>query len=430
MNPEEIQELRRRYLGPSLSLSYREPLTIVRGQGAYLYDHQDRAYLECVNNVAHVGHCHPRVIAAGHRQMELLNTNTRYLHPNVVRYAEQLLERLPDPLEVCYFVNSGSEANELAWRMARAVTGGTGAVVLDVAYHGNTNTCIDLSPYKFNGPGGSGRPDHVRVVDLPYPYRGRYREDVPDLGRRYADQMPRALTELEDSGHRPAAFFAESLPSCGGQIDLPEGFLEAAYGHVHAAGGVAVADEVQVGFGRVGSRFWGFEIQGVVPDIVTLGKPIGNGHPLGAVITTRAVAEAFANGMEYFNTFGGNPVSCAIGLAVLEVVEEEDLQANALRVGERLKAGLTALMDRHPAIGEVRGRGLFLGIEFVADRGRRDPDARTAAEVVERMKERGFLLSTDGADHNVIKIKPPLVITSGDGDRLVDVLDQELDRLD
>ncbi len=425
-DPGRLAAERRRRLGPSLSLSYREPLEIVRGAGTWLYDQTGRAYLDMVNNVAHVGHCHPRVARAGARQMTVLNTNTRYLHPSILRYAARLSATLPAPLSVCFFVCSGSEANELALRMARAATGGRDVLVLEGAYHGNTQTLVDVSPYKHAGPGGSGAPPWVHAVPMPDDYRGLYRRDDPGRAEKFAAHVAEAAGRVRAGGGTPAAFLCESLLSCGGQIELPPGYLAAAYAHARRAGAVCVADEVQVGFGRVGSHFWGFETQGVVPDIVTMGKPIGNGHPLGAVVTTPEIAAAFANGMEYFNTFGGNPVSCEIGLAVLDVVRDEGLQDQALRAGRRLRDGLRRLAERHPVVGDVRGLGLFLGIELVRDRAARAPAAREAAYVVERMKDHGILLSTDGPDHNVIKMKPPLTFSETDADRVLAAYDRVL----
>ncbi len=423
---ERLGSERRRRLGPSLSLSYRAPLEILRGAGTYLYDATGRAYLDMVNNVAHVGHCHPRVVRAGSRQMAVLNTNTRYLHPSIVRYAERLTATLPDPLSVCFFVCSGSEANELALRMARARSGGRGVVVVDGAYHGNTQGLVDVSPYKSEGPGGQGLPAWVRKAPMPDDYRGLYRRDNPARGEKFASHVGEAFAALRAGNVRPAAFLCESLLSCGGQIELPPGYLAAAYVHARSAGAVCISDEVQVGFGRIGERFWGFETQGVVPDIVTMGKPIGNGHPLGAVVTTPEIAAAFANGMEYFNTFGGNPVSCEIGLAVLDVIRDEQLQERARTVGGRLKQGLLDLLDRHPIVGDARGLGLFLGIELVRDRAARAPAADAAAYVVERMKDHGILLSTDGPEHNVIKMKPPLSFSEADADRAIAAFDRVL----
>jgi 4-aminobutyrate aminotransferase-like enzyme/Ser/Thr protein kinase RdoA (MazF antagonist) len=417
---------RRHRIGPSLSIAYREPLTIVRGSMQYLYDDRGRAYLDVVNNVAHVGHCHPRVVAALRRQSAVLNTNTRYLHPVLAEYAERLTAHLPSPLSVCFFVCSGSEANELALRLARTHTGRKDVVVVDHAYHGNTTSLVSLSPYKFNGPGGRGAPPWVHTVPLPDPYRGPHRGREAATGRRYAAYVRDAIAEAATNGRQVAAFFVEAIVSGGGHIEPPPGYLAGAYGYARAAGAVCVADEVQVGFGRVGTHFWAFEAQGVVPDIVTMGKPIGNGHPLGAVVTTPEIAASFANGMEYFNTFGGNPVSCHAGLAVLDVLESEGLQERARDTGAELLDGLRGLMDRYPLIGDVRGRGLVLGIELVRDRATLEPASRHAAYIVERMRERGILLSTEGPLHTVIKMKPPLAFTGADARRLVDALDETL----
>ena len=420
---DDILAARREHIGPSLSVSYRRPLTIVRGWMQHLYDADGRTYLDAVNNVPHVGHCHPRVVEAGRRQMAVLNTNTRYLHERLVEYAGRLCATLPDPLRVCYFVNSGSEANELALRLARCVTGSRDTIVVDVGYHGNTNAVVEISPYKFNGPGGAGAPPHVHVVPTPDLYRGIYRDAPEDAGARYAAHVAATVDRIAGSGGRVGAFIAESILSCAGQIVLPPGYLRAAYEPVRAAGGVCIADEVQVGFGRVGSHFWAFETQGVVPDIVTMGKPIGNGHPLGAVVTTPEIAQAFANGMEYFNTYGGNPVSCAIGLAVLDVMHDEGLQAHALDVGERLLEGLRGVMSRHALVGDVRGLGLFAGVELVRDRETREPAGMEAGFAANRLRDRGVLVSTDGPFHNVLKIKPPLCFTARDADRLAAELD-------
>jgi 4-aminobutyrate aminotransferase-like enzyme len=349
------------------------------------------------------------VVKAAQRQMAVLNTNTRYLHPSIVEFAQRLRATLPEPLSVCFFVNSGSEANELAIRLAQTYTGGTDFIVIDHAYHGHTTSLIDLSPYKFNGRGGKGKPDHVEIAALPDGYRGQYRGFDGQTGRLYAGSVQAAVELIQRRGRKLAAFFSEGILSCGGQLPLPDEYLKAAFEHVRAAGGVCVADEVQIGFGRVGTHTWAFETQGVVPDIVTMGKPIGNGHPLGAVVTTRAIADAFHNGMEYFNTFGGNPVSCAIGLEVLNVIHDEGLQQNALEVGNYFLARLKELQARCPLIGHVRGLGLFLGVEFVRSQTTLEPADRETSYIVERMREKGFLLSTEGPLHNVIKIKPPII---------------------
>jgi 4-aminobutyrate aminotransferase-like enzyme len=425
---KRIQTERSTHIGKSLSLSYREPIKIVRGAMQYLFDDEGQTYLDCVNNVCHVGHCHPTVARAAQKQIALLNTNTRYLHDNLVQYAMRLTTTLPEPLTVCYFVNSGSEANELAIRLAKTHTNRRDFVVLEHAYHGNTASSVEISPYKFDGPGGRGAPPHVHKVPMPDTYRGQYRAADAMAGKKYADHIGQRTREIGQSGTGLAGFFCESHMGVGGQIILPEGYLQEAYGHVRKAGGVCIADEVQVGFGRLGSHFWGFETQGVVPDVVTLGKPIGNGHPLGAVVTTKEIADSFATGMEYFNTFGGNPVSCAVGLAVLEVIQNEQLQHNAAVVGRHLKAGLEELMQNHELIGNVRGLGLFLGIELVRSRKDLTPATTEASRIVEQMRQMGILLSTDGPFNNVIKIKPPLVFTKANADRVVDALHTVLTR--
>lgn len=391
-------EARRRLLGHNLSIAYDNPLKIVRGSMQYLYDEDGRQYLDAYNNVAHVGHCHPKVVEAGSQQMRTLNTNTRYLHDTILTYAERLTSTLPEPLRVCYFVNSGSEANELAVRLARAHTKARDMIVLDHAYHGNTTTLIDLSPYKYDGPGGNGAPSWVHKVPLP-----------DAAGSSHVADVVRNTERL-------CGFIAESLPSVAGQIVLPHAFLNEVYDLVRAKGGVCIADEVQTGFGRIGTHFWGFESYGVVPDVVVLGKPIGNGHPIGAVITTRAIADSFDNGMEFFSTFGGNTVSCAIGLAVLGVVQEEGLQAHALKIGAQLLEGLRALQRPHEIIRDIRGSGLFLGVEL----------AQEGTQIVNQMRDDGILIGTEGPLHNVLKIRPPMPFSQTDADRFLTTFEKLL----
>ena len=397
----EVHDRRRVHLGYGLSVSYRQPLHVLRGARQYLYDHTGRRYLDTVNNVAHVGHEHPRVVTALQRQAAVLNTNTRYLHSTVVELAERLTRLLPDPLSVVHFTNSGSEANELALRMAEAVTGSRRVLAMEMGYHGNTDRTIAVSSYKFDRPGGRGAPAETLLLPLPDPLRGRNLvPDVPQDG--------------------PLTFIAESIMSCGGQLPLPDGYLRRVYAAVRERGGVTIADEVQTGLGRVGTHHWAFELQGVVPDIVTVGKPFGNGHPIGAVICTPPVAVAFNNGMEYFNTFGGNPVSAAVGLEVLRVLEEEGLRENALATGAYLTEGLRALQADFPIVADVRGAGLFLGAELLgADSA---PAPRRAAYVKNRMRELGILISTDGPYNNIIKVKPPLCFSRANADMLLHYL--------
>ncbi len=418
---------RKAFLGGNLSISYRRPIKIVRGRMQYLYDDTGRAYLDVYNNVPLVGHSHPRVVRAAQEQLGALNTNTRYLHDNVVRYAERLTRRMPEPLRVCYFVNSGSEANELALRLARAHTRQEDVIVLEHAYHGHTNTLIDISPYKFNGPGGRGRKPWVHIAPIADDYRGLYRRGQADIAAKYARHVAEILEQVRSEERGVAAYIAETLPSVAGQVVFPPGYLAEVYRHMRAVGGVCIADEVQVGFGRLGTHFWGFETQGVVPDIVVLGKPIGNGFPLAAVVTTKEIAASFANGMEFFSTFGGNPVAAAAGLAVLDVLEEEHLQERALRVGNYWISRLRESQRRYPLIGDVRGSGLFLGIDLVNDVATREPASDEAAYVVNRLRELGILCGTDGPHHNVIKLRPPLIFSEADADLFVETLESVLE---
>jgi 4-aminobutyrate aminotransferase-like enzyme/Ser/Thr protein kinase RdoA (MazF antagonist) len=427
-DPETVQRLRRKTISPALSLSYEHPLKIVAGKGAYLIAEDGRRYLDMVNNVCHVGHAHPRVAEAIARQASRLNTNTRYLHDNLIEYTQRLTRLLSPELSTVFLVNSGSEANDLALRLAKAYTGGTDVMVLDHAYHGNLSSLIDISPYKFDGKGGAGRPRHVWVTEMPDLYRGRFRTGDADAGPRYAEKIATLLRDMNGINRRLAAFFVEALPGCGGQVVLPDGYLAAAFEEIRAAGGVCIADEVQIGFGRVGTDFWAFESQNVVPDIVTMGKPIGNGHPMGAVACRPEIAAAFANGMEYFNTFGGNPVSAAAGLAVLDVIRDERLMHNAEARGAQLRDGFKALAERHPLIGDIRGLGLFIGVELVRDRATLEPVADELDAIVEAMKAEGILLSTEGPHHNVLKIKPPLVITEEDCTWFLETLDRVMTR--
>ncbi len=410
---------RARLVPPSLSTSYARPLVAVRGHGVWLYDGWGRAHLDCVNNVAHVGHEHPHVVAALARQAALLNTNSRYPHPERIRYLERLAGLFPGPLDTVFLVCSGSEANDLALRIARTVTGRRHIVVLEGGYHGHTTELIAASHYKHAGPGGTGAPGYVHVAPLPDPYRSPAGSDVAAHAGAVDESLAAAPTGA-------AAFLVEPIPGVAGQIVPPPGWLAASAAAAGRAGALVIADEVQVGLGRVGTHWWAFERDGVVPDIVTLGKPLGNGHPMAAVVTTRAISEAFANGMEYFNTFGGNPVSCAVGNAVLDVLEGEGLRQRAATTGALLRNGLDELAGAHPLIGDVRGAGLFVGIELVLDRTTKEPAAAQAAYVADRARELGVLLSVDGLLHNVLKIKPPLVFGPAEVDRLVDTLDEVL----
>ncbi|KAM3967270.1 alanine--glyoxylate aminotransferase 2-like [Aphomia sociella] len=437
MPKSETIKLREKHIGAACQLFFRSsPLKIVRGIAQFMYDETGERYLDCINNVAHVGHCHPHVVEAGRNQMSLISTNNRYLHDELVILAERLVKTFPEPLSVCFFVNSGSEANDLALRLARIHTKKKDVITLDHAYHGHLTSMIDVSPYKLNLPGGPEKPEWVHVAPVPDVYRGKFiypndSNTEEELGIMYADEVSKLCKEAVKKNGGICAFIAESLQSCGGQIIPPDGYLKRVYEHVREASGVCIADEVQVGFGRVGTHMWAFETQDVVPDIVTVGKPMGNGHPVAAVITTPEIAKSFADtGVEYFNTYGGNPVSCAIANAVLDVIEDERLLERAARVGDHLLARCEDLKSKHRLIGDVRGRGLFVGVELVTDREARTPATAEAKHIINRMREEKILISRDGPDSNVLKFKPPMVFSTQDADRLVDTLDRVLAELD
>lgn len=420
---DDVLAMRRQYTNPAVYTLYKEPLLIVEGYMQYLYDETGRRYLDLLAGIVtvSVGHCHPQFVERVARQVGTLqHATTIYMHPNFPMLAKKLASKMPPGLDVTYFTNSGSEANDLALRLARTATRREHVLALDWAYHGNLTSLIEISAYKFNRAGGTGPGPRVRVCELPDPYRGRFGHD----GAAYADHVAAQLRALDRDDSPAAAFIHESIPGCAGQIELASGYLAAAYTHARAAGALCIADEVQCGLGRVGDAMWAFESHDVVPDIVTLGKPLGNGHPLGAVVTTAPVARGFVTGMEYFNSFGGNPVSCATGLAVLDVLRDEQLMANAREVGARLAHGLRFLAERHLLIGDVRGRGLFLGVDLVLDRDSKEPATAYAAGVVEAMKHRGILVSSDGPHDNVLKIKPPMVLCTGEVDRVLVAFDE------
>ncbi len=428
-NYSKLLEERKKNIGGNLSINYKEPLKIVKGTLQYLYDDKGNTFVDCVNNPSHVGHCHPVVVKRMQKQIATLNTNTRYLSDLIIEYAKKLKETLPPSLNTCYFVNSGSEANDLAIRISRHFTGQKDIIVLDHAYHGTTTIDMEMSPYKFDGPGGFGKQPWIHKAESPDLYRGRYTYGDKNAGIKYAKDVQRIIDELTKSNKAPAAFICETLLGVGGQLPLPQNYLKHVYNHVRAAGGVCIADEVQVGFGRIGEKFWGFQLQDVVPDIVVMGKPIGNGHPLAAIVVTDKIADAFNNGMEYFNTYGGNPVSMTAGLAVLDVIHNEEMQQHALETGNYLMDGLKQLMKKYPIIGDVRGHGLFIGVELVKDRKTLEPAVPEIDIIVEKMKARGYLLSTDGPLHNVLKIKPPLPFNKRNADEMLQYLDEILGEL-
>jgi alanine-glyoxylate transaminase/(R)-3-amino-2-methylpropionate-pyruvate transaminase len=423
----EVLALRQEFLSPALFAYYKKPVMIVEGKGQYLYDEKGRRYLDAFAGIVtvSVGHCHPHVLAAVQKQNALLqHTTTIYLHPNIAEYAQALAAKMPGDLKVCYFVNSGSEANDLAVLLARAFTGNYDLIALRNAYHGGNAIGMALtshSTWKFNVPHSFG----VHHAIAPDSYRGVYAGD-PDAGRKYADDV-KSVIDFATSG-KIAAFVAESIQGVGGAVVFPDGYLAHAYEHTRAAGGLCIADEVQTGFGRTGTHYWGFETQGVMPDIVTMAKGIGNGVPLAAVVTTPRIAQALASRI-HFNTFGGNPVVCAQGKAVLEVIEREGLQTNSLVVGNHLLAGFRKLAEKHAIIGDVRGKGLMLGVELVKDRVTKEPAKEETLQVFETAKDMGLLIGKGGFHGNVLRIKPPMCFTKRDADFLLQVLDLCLAKL-
>ncbi len=426
-SPDEILRLRKEFLNPGIFLYYKKPFTMVEGKMQYVWDESGRRYLDALGGIVtvSVGHCHPKVVEAANRQNELLqHSTTIYLQPNIVEYAKELASKMPGDLKVCYFVNSGSEANDLALLMARAYTGNYDVVALRNAYHGGNAATMGLTAHrtwKFNVPHSFG----VHHALAPDPYRGTWGRDDVDAGQKYAADVKQVL-DFATSG-QVAAFIAESIQGVGGCVVFPDGYLKHAYEHIRGAGGLCIADEVQAGFGRTGTHYWGFETQGVIPDIVTMAKGIGNGCPLGAVVTTPKIATALSQRI-HFNTFGGNPVVCAQGKAVLEVIEEEKLQANALKIGNRILTGLNELKQKHDLIGDVRGKGLMLGIELVKDRRSKEPAKEECAQVVETAKDLGLLLGKGGLWGQTIRFSPPMCINEQDADFLLEVLDLSLQK--
>jgi 4-aminobutyrate aminotransferase-like enzyme len=419
---------RKRFMGPQTYMFYDQPLHMVRGEGAWLYDVTGRRYLDVYNNVPHVGHCHPHVVEAIARQAAILNTNTRYLFDEVLDYAERLGATMPagSGLTACMFVNSGSEAVDLAGRLAKAYTGNSGALVMEYAYHGWTEAVEALSPEA--GAADQWKP-HVRMLTAPDDYRGPYRRGSNDIAARYGADADRAIRSLAEGGHKPAFFIADAALLTNGVIDAPMGYLQGVYERVRKAGGLAIADEVQPGFGRQGDAMWGFELHGVVPDIVCMGKPIGNGHPLGAVVTRPEIVQALVDQRVFFSTFGGNNVACAAGMAVLDVLEREGLQENARIVGGHFKQGLRTLAERHDLIGDVRGRGLLVGLELVRDRKTLEPAAPETKRVVNRMRDLGVLTASEGPHGNVLKLRPPICFTREQADMTIAAIDQALSEL-
>lgn len=427
---DRVRAGRAAHFSNNLTLSYADPIMLLRGWKHHLFDEWGRPYLDAYNNVPHVGHAHPRIQSVAADQLLRMNSNTRYLHPAQTAFAEKLLSKLPDPLSVCFFVNSGTEANELALRLARAQTGGKDMITPDHGYHGNTTGAIDISAYKFNARGGVGPSDWVHLIDVADDYRGRFRRDDPERAEKYAGLVDDALKAVAARGGKLAGFIAETFPSVGGQIIPPKGYLPAVYARIRSAGGICIADEVQTGLGRLGEYYFGFEQQQVTPDIVVLGKPIGNGHPLGVVVTTREIADNFAKGPEYFSTFGGSNLSCRIGKEVLDIVDEEHLMENARRMGTKLLDGLHALQKKFTVIGDVRGYGLFVGVDLVQDRETRKEYTEAATYLKNRLREHRILIGSEGPRDNILKIRPPLTIEADDIDMILHVMEDVLTEIE
>ncbi len=425
---EEVLAKRKQFMNPGIFLYYKKPIMVVEGNMQFVWDENGKRYLDGLGGIVtiSVGHCHPHVVAAANKQNETIqHSTTIYLQPNVALYAEKLASKMPGDLKMCYFVNSGSEATDLALLMARASTGNYDVIALRNAYHGGNASGMSVtahSNWKYNVPHSFG----VHHALAPYPYRGPFGYDDPDAGKKYADDV-KNLIDYATPG-KVAAFIAESIQGVGGGVEFPQGYLKNVYEHIRAVGGVCIADEVQTGFGRTGSHFWGFETQGVIPDIVTMAKGIGNGCPLAAVVTTPKIAQSLV-GKVHFNTFGGNPVVSAIGKAVLEVIEKENLQANAQKLGSYILAGLNKLKEKHKVIGDVRGKGLMLGIEMVKDRATKVPASAECAQVVETAKDMGLLLGKGGLWGQTIRFAPPMCITQADADFLLAVLDEAFSSL-
>lgn len=416
-------------MGEHLKLFYDNPLHVERGRGPWLYDANGRAMLDGYNNVPTVGHSHPHVVRAVSRQMAALATNTRYLYRVIVDYAEQLADTFPGDLGACLFVNSGSEANDVAWQIARLLSGKRGGIIMEDSYHGITEALTAFSPYDRPDHHGDALQPHMRALMAPDPYRGRYRAGEPDLAAKYAADADRAIAELDEAGFGTACVMIDTSFCSNGVPDVPEGYLKAVTDKVRAAGGLFIADEVQFGFGRPGTHMWGFESYGAQADIVTLGKPVGNGIPLGVVVTTPEILDAFGRETGIFSTFGGNPVACAAGSAVLDVIAREGLVERARTTGVYLRESLRGLMNKYPLIGEVRGRGLIAGVEIVKDRESREPAGAEMARIMNRMRELGVLTGQEGHSGNVFKIRPNLSFQPEHADILVGVMDRALSEM-
>ncbi len=416
---QALIERRQRLLGPAYRLFYANPVHVVRGEGVWLYDPDGNAYLDVYNNVASVGHCHPHVVEALAKQAATLNTHTRYINDVILDYAEKLLGYFPPELSHVMFTCTGSEANDLAYRVARSYTGGTGFIVTQLAYHGVTVAISEMSPSL-----GSGITLGTNVRTVPAP--DLYHANGQDVGEAFAAAVRAAIADMREAGIKPAALLVDTIFSSDGVFSDPPGFLKPAVEAIREAGGLFIADEVQPGFGRTGEGMWGFQRHGILPDMVTMGKPMGNGHPIAGMVAKPEILQAFGERTRYFNTFGGNPVSCAVGRAVLEVIEGENIIANARETGAYLRDGLRGLAKRFEPIGDVRGAGLFVGLELVKDRQSKAPDGELTAKLVNGLRERRVLISAAGPHANVLKIRPPLVFRREHADRFLEAIEATL----
>ena len=423
--PEDLMSRRRATLGPTYQNFYQQPLQILRGEGLWLWDERGRKYLDCYNNVPSVGHCHPRVVDALSRQAATLNTHTRYLHPSVVELGEMLQQKLPAPVEVCVFACTGSEANDLAVQIARRVTGRLGVVVCEASYHGTSELTRFLSTDSYPP---ERRPDWLAVIEPPNLYRGPFQRDHPDPAAAYLELARAELDRLEQRGHEPAALLVDLVWDSNGPLVPPVEYLQGLCRLVRERGGLVIADEVQSGYCRTGRNWWASHHLGIEPDFLTCGKPMGGGHPLALMATTRDIAEAYASESHYFNTFGGNPVSAEVGKAVIGVIEDEGLLQNAAVTGAHFETGLRELQARHELIGDVQGCGLFWGLDMVGDRATREPLTRAQMRrLTSRIVEQGVVTGYSGRFGQILKLRPPLPFSRDNADFAVAAIDAALD---
>ena len=427
MTDQNLVARRKAALGPTYQNFYDEPLHLVRGSGSKLWDVSGREYVDCYNNVVSVGHCHPRVVDALCKQAATLNTHTRYLHRGIVELGEMLIDRLPGDIDTCIFTCTGSEANDLATQIARHVTGNQGVIVTEASYHGVSELTRHLSTDSYPA---ENRPDWLAVVEPPNLYRGPYHREDPEAGQKYLQQACQQLDLLEARGHKPAALMVDLVWDSNGPLVAPTDYLLGLCAEVRKRGGIVIADEVQSGYCRSGEKWWTTDIYGMQPDILTCGKPMGAGHPLALMSTTRAIIDEYSRQYHYFNTFGGNPVSAAVGKAVIEVIEAEGLLQNAHDTGAYLEAGLRELAVRYPMIGDIQGRGLFWGLDMVTDTETREPFSRAQMRHLGSLiAEQGVITGYSGRYGQILKLRPPLVFSRADADITLAAIDTALQQL-